>query len=257
MATFTTKTLTCPICQQTFDRELQTSFNTERDGEDLVKIYDPDYFDHVCPHCGEMFEYQHDILVYSPESNVMIQFLPLEDVFCCMGDCNEFHDLVEVKHREFLELQDKNFIPQSVQYRTVFEIRDIIEKLTTFSFGYDDRAMEMTKIFSMSICNTQPEESKIDHLRFGVEYDQEDENGVFLRFFAFDEDDECFDSINFIEELYKDLELDARNFYAEGTVIDSNWALSTMMNMQNALFEEAKETKKPTKSRNRQKKKLK
>lgn len=130
MSEIINKYVTCPKCQQKSAVDLMCSMNTESDPDVKEKIFDESFFRWKCKKCGFQTKLLHPLLYSDPKHRFMVYYIP---------NVERSHIVDEKLEKEFAELSD-------IRKRVVPTINAIKEKIFLFENGYNDLAVELSKL---------------------------------------------------------------------------------------------------------------
>lgn len=124
------KSVVCPKCRQQTATNILISANTIEETDIRKSVFDESIFRWKCPKCGFTTRFQHPFLYNDIENKFMIYFIPQV----------ERQKVVDQKlESQYSDLQD-------IKKRIVPDINSLKEKIIIFENGYDDLALELTKL---------------------------------------------------------------------------------------------------------------
>lgn len=130
MAETVTKSVECPKCGKPSATEILISANTTEDIEIRQSVFDESIFTWKCKECGYSSKYCHPLLYNDIEHRFMVYYIPQV----------ERAKVVDNKlETEFSDLK-------GIRKRIVPDINAMKEKILIFERGYNDMAIELTKL---------------------------------------------------------------------------------------------------------------
>lgn len=123
--------INCPQCDNPQDFEIWESVNVKLDPNLKEKILNRHLLAFKCNKCGQKTVFVYPLLYHDMDKKFMIYLVP-EDEY------NE-------EQFEKLDFGIPEFLAKLYQYRIVFSIDELIEKILIFDEGFDDKVMEIFK----------------------------------------------------------------------------------------------------------------
>ncbi|MBR4949998.1 MAG: CpXC domain-containing protein [Clostridia bacterium] len=153
-------TISCPKCNFSQTKNIYKSINASTDGEIKDLILNRELFTFTCDNCDHKALIDYDFLYHDPENKVMIYFLK---------DYDEKEDNLY-----------RNIPKPSEDYkmRIVKSASDLIEKIKIFDMGFDDRVIELCKLFYLGNMRETNPEFITDHIYYDT--DKNLVNSVFV-----------------------------------------------------------------------------
>lgn len=130
MSEIVTKSVLCPKCKQQTNTEILISANTVEEPDIRKKVMDESIFRWKCVKCGFTTRFQHPFLYNDIDNRFMIYYIP-------NVERNKVSD--QKLEEEYKELSD-------IKKRIVPDINALKEKIVIFEHGYNDMALELTKL---------------------------------------------------------------------------------------------------------------
>lgn len=139
MSTQTSRMFTCPKCEKDYEVITWDSINVQLDPDLREKLFHNEVFKFECPHCHSVYQIVYPCLYHNPEEKFIVW-------------------LVDDKIENDLKIKPE--VPFSFAngytYRYCKKIMEFVEKIRIFEDGFDDRIIEMAKMF----CEKQIIDSK-------------------------------------------------------------------------------------------------
>lgn len=211
--------ITCPKCGQESEFQMWRSINVSLDPEMKRKIVDQSAFDFACPHCGVHTKVVYPFLYHDMGVHMMMYFVSEEEVEktynLFRGEDDKFKNL-------FAGMDEEKYV-----YRIVTDLNSVREKIMIFDEGYDDRVIELMKIFLQQHMQNQNPEFKTEAIYFDSCMDNNEGTGFVLL-----SEDGQFASVSFVEEIYDSFkELIDKNrpaIHEDDLIIDFEWAAGAL-----------------------------
>lgn len=124
----------CPNCQHSSEAELYDSVNVTLNPEVKAKILDHTIFDWECPHCQQQYATLYGFLYHDMEKKLLIHFFQNEET---LQETLQSH----LKEGELTQ----QFLDSGYQVRYVADFEELVEKISLFDEGLDDRGIEVVK----------------------------------------------------------------------------------------------------------------
>lgn len=211
--------ITCPKCGQEAEFQMWKSINVSLDPEMKRRIIDQSAFDFECPHCGAHTKVVYPFLYHDMGTHVMMYFVSEEDVEktynLFKGENDRFKDL-------FAGMDEDKYV-----YRIVTDLNSVREKIMIFDEGYDDRVIELMKIFLQKHMQEQNPEFKTEAIYFDSCMEDNKETG-----FVILSEDGQFAAASFVEEIYDSFKnlIDENRpaIHEDDLIIDFEWAVEAL-----------------------------
>ncbi len=146
--------ITCPACSESSKFLIWESVNTVIDPELKEKVRSREIFQFVCPKCGTKTMVNYDCLYHQMEDKVMIYLVPgdMADAELMMKGYirDEVGNIIENPYEKEMNMD-------GYRKRVVGTMNDFMEKLYILDAGYDDRIIELMKVFMISQLQEQKE----------------------------------------------------------------------------------------------------
>ena len=205
--------ITCPKCGKKASFQVWQSINTTLDPDMKPAVRDGSAFLFTCPHCQEKRPVEYGLLYHQMEDRMLIQVAVTEE---------DKKQVLDMFTGDRMAGMLKGMEPES---RYLFRIVDsqnrLREKLVIFDCGYDDRLMEIYKVYLKAMYQEKhPEIQDIVMFFYGA---PDAEKGIQAMIGG-----RTAGSLPFIEEMYQDIS----NLYlpvlgdirAEQPIVDFDWA---------------------------------
>lgn len=151
MTRIITETINCPNCHHSSKVELYDSINVTLDPELKTKLLKHTIFDWRCPHCQQQYTMPYGFLYHDMEKKLLIHFFQNEETL---------QETLQSHLKEETILQ--HFLNAGYQVRYVADYEELIEKISLFEEGFDDRGIEVVK----AIIRRSAEEQEIERIIF-------------------------------------------------------------------------------------------
>ena len=208
MSATQTEKAPCPQCQTELTIELYETINTSMNPEVVARLMQGELFKYRCPGCGATGQAFYPVLYNDVAHKVMVQFTATNDV-------NVAQQYIE-EHEERKKQFDAMGFPMS-DYRIVIDPNDLVEKSQIFDADFDDRVMEVVKVFyKMSWL----EENKFYR---NVIFRFAKGNGEPF-FFVMDEQGNVLTRLRFDRDYYEMIKGTLRLNEIDSAVVNENWA---------------------------------
>ncbi|WP_293987238.1 CpXC domain-containing protein [uncultured Megasphaera sp.] len=132
--------LTCPQCGKAGIFTVWDSVNTKLDPDAAAAVKSQELFRYHCPHCGTAVTVNYGFLYHDMGRHFMIYYAPGDDD---VANANKDMKDNEGKFQSMIE-------SAAYVYRLVRTKEDLLEKITIFEAGLDDRLMELTKAAALA-----------------------------------------------------------------------------------------------------------
>jgi len=142
----------CPSCGGDIKVTLWDSINAQMDMEDAKSLMEGTLFEYVCPFCGTGISVDNPLLYHDMLHETMIFYAEESD---------EIKDMIR---RTAEDSGNSNYNNRLVSDRAA-----LAEKAAIFAAGYDDRAMEITKLVYLSQAAEDHPDKKITRAFFLLE----------------------------------------------------------------------------------------
>jgi len=126
----------CPKCGKESEFTFWRSINTAIDPDLKEKVRTREVFQFVCPACGHKAEVDYGFLYHQMEDHYMIYYVGQEEVE------QTKESLDSAREDAFLSKFADGYI-----YRIVTSKQQLMDKLNILDSGYDDRIVEIMKLF--------------------------------------------------------------------------------------------------------------
>lgn len=202
---------TCEKCKNEFEVPIFPYINFEDNPEYYALVKDLDIFKVKCSNCGNQEYIKFDTLIVDPMHKYLLY------LFCNEGKIESFRKNIDYFVNTVLsEAEIKDF--DAAETRLVLDLNSLVEKMTIFELGLNDKAIEFIKkgLFEKKIVKDEKTKLLFDGI-----------NQTNLEFISFlnDKVDKVNVSIAFynkIIESIKNLSTEKINF----DLIDQNWVKS-------------------------------
>lgn len=151
----------CPECQTEGDFKVWESINTSDDPELKELIRSGQLFMWKCPKCGNDCIVFYPTYYHQPEDKVLIHYIP-DAPFMAI---NFMKTLTHDPYDESIKLE------KGCRKRVVTDMNSFREKLLILDHGYDDRIIELQKIFLIAELQKAEPTMKIEQVFFNKEKD--------------------------------------------------------------------------------------
>ncbi len=196
---------TCPTCGQVHKFHAYDVISRHEQKEVMEKILDRSIFEFVCPTCGHVEPVLYPVLYQDREKDVMIH----------MSDAEGIDDTFDALD------------PSMHTLRTVKNPNELIEKISIFEKGYDDRAVEVVKLLRRNMLLERNPYILIDAMYFTPQKDGDK--------FAVMGKDSLIGYIRFDEDMYDravtGVVEEASDANKNAVEIDLAWAERVVMEM--------------------------
>ena len=132
--------LTCPKCGKAGIFTVWDSVNTKLNPDTAAAVKSQELFRYHCPHCGTAVTVNYGFLYHDMDRHFMIYYAPGDDD---VANANKDMKDNEGKFQSMIE-------SAAYVYRLVRTKEDLLEKITIFEAGLDDRLMELTKAAALA-----------------------------------------------------------------------------------------------------------
>lgn len=214
--------ITCPSCGESSKFLIWESVNTVIDPEMKEKVRSREVFQFTCPQCGTKTMVNYDCLYHQMEDKVMIYLVPgdMADAELMMKGYirDEAGNIIENPYEKEMDMDD-------YRKRVVGSMNDFMEKLYILDAGYDDRIIELMKVFMISQLQEQKEFSYEEFLF------AQNRDGSYG--FHVNQGNDKWGNVDFIPELYeqvKEIFLPVVEEAEQEVIIDLAWAVSVLKN---------------------------
>lgn len=155
--------ITCPKCNKESDFTVWDSINIQLDPEMKDKVLSREAFMFKCPECGENTQVFYSTLYHDMEKKMMIYLLPddekaIKEAAAFMSDTEKYPGGL-----------DMSVIAGEYSNRIVTSINELQEKIHIADAGYDDRVIEIIKMFYLGMMAEQTPDKKVDAILFDRE----------------------------------------------------------------------------------------
>lgn len=202
---------TCPMCGKTNKTKVIPIISSTENPKETQEIMDDTFFDRTCKHCGEIYYLDYPAMYRSEENFSVVCYTP--------------DDEGEVLFIEELE-QAKELYGDAYEMCTTRIVRDknsFREKARIFAMDYDDRLIEMFKVWGLEFLRENKVEDEISHILCWVNDDgslefsffaENEENGYILEIPYEEYEDAKEELLDLLDEMEED------DYY-----IDFDWAM--------------------------------
>ena len=194
----------CEQCGRMHKKAVYDGVDVSKEPQYRAKVMDASIFDFVCPSCGYVNGIIYPFLYHDRARRFMVQLVdssvtgdPFVDIFS--GDSEQEEAMRQVAEN----------MKSTYRLRTVRTPNDLMEKISVFEGGYDDRALEFIKADLIA------KDPKIEHLY----YAPTEQGPVFL----VEEDAGFTRSIPLDSAAYEAELARVQQFDDHDTEIDQNW----------------------------------
>lgn len=172
--------ITCPACQKAGNFTVWDSVDIAENPEMKDSIASLEAFHYHCPHCGTTVNIDYGFLYHDADRRFMVFYGPTEN-----DEQRADRDMTE-NHQVFVKMSANHYV-----FRLVRTKEDLLEKITIFEAGLDDRLMELTKAAALAQFKEQDKEFKITSCHFVsqddgslrlVFFDKASEQGAYIDF---------------------------------------------------------------------------
>ena len=172
--------ITCPACQKAGNFTVWDSVDIAENPEMKDSIASMEAFHYHCPHCGTTVNIDYGFLYHDADRRFMVFYGPTEN-----DEQRADRDMTE-NHEVFEKMSANHYV-----FRLVRTKEDLLEKITIFEAGLDDRLMELTKAAALAQFKEQDKEFKITSCHFVsqddgslrlVFFDKASEQGAYIDF---------------------------------------------------------------------------
>ena len=157
----------CEQCGKLHMAQVYEGVDVAKEPQFRSRVMDASIFDFACPDCGYVNGIIYPFVYHDPDRRFLIRLIDQTvtgDPFTSLFDTEEETDAAIKGVVEDMK--------QRYRFRVVRTPNDLMEKIAIFEAGYDDRVIELMKIFLLSSRN----DSSILHLYFAPT----DDGPVFL-----------------------------------------------------------------------------
>ena len=208
MSNVQTETAPCPQCQTPLTIALYETINSSLNPDVTARLMQGELFKYRCPNCGATGQAFYPVLYNDVAHKVMVQFTATNDV-------NVAQQYIEEHEKRKTQFEAAGF-PMS-DYRVVIDPNDLVEKAQIFDAGFDDRVMEVVKVFY-----------KMSWLEENKFY----RNAIFRFakgtakpfFFVMDEQGNVLTRLRFGHDYYEMIKNTLRLDEIDSAVVNENWA---------------------------------
>ncbi|MBR5683385.1 MAG: CpXC domain-containing protein [Ruminococcus sp.] len=153
--------LKCPKCGKEGDFTAWESISTDDAPEMKERIRNNDAFMWKCPECGNDSVVFFPVYYYQPDKNFLIHFVP------------EYSQAAEnfMKNLSHDPYDEKTPLKSGCHKRVVFNINQLHEKLLILDEGFDDRVIELMKLFIIAEVMNKDKDSKVNEIYLNKEKD--------------------------------------------------------------------------------------
>lgn len=128
----------CPKCSSESDFEAHSVINATEENGLKEKVMDGSMFLHVCPECGAKINVEYSFVYHQPEDAFMVQYVvndeEMKQAVSALTNPNE-------EQRKTVNILSEN----NTIIRIVRSKAQLLEKITIYEAGLDDRAVEIFK----------------------------------------------------------------------------------------------------------------
>ena len=139
MSKFSIQTGMCPRCENMIEINRWDSINVSLDPDMKNKVLDRSAFFVECPSCGLRFTINYGFLYHDMEKKYMLHYVQSEE---------EELDVIRIYNSADEEnaVMRESALMQGYLFRIVRSYNELIEKISIFDAGLDDRVMEIYKV---------------------------------------------------------------------------------------------------------------
>lgn len=206
--------IVCPYCQKELVIKTWSSVNVDLDPEEKEMIFSGKFFDFTCEHCQNIIHLFFSCLYHDMTHSFMIYLV---------GNEYEAEKAIQM-FEDFSVLHSKDTI--GYQVRVTTDPDEWREKAIIFDCGYDDRIIELIKLFYRVKVEEKFENLKTERVFFCPEKKQ---NGFVLEFHY--DNGEPF-TIDISDDVYQKVKVDYWNVIEQNNdnqfYVDTEWALNLL-----------------------------
>ena len=206
---------TCNHCNKEYPWEYDTYVNVSENPQFKEDIMEGKAFAPVCPHCGAVQVVQYSLLYVDPDKKLAIAMYPRAD-----RDISTEAEKPAEKVQEILNMGDYTM-------RLVENSNDLAEKIIIGDSPYDDRLVEMMKVYYYDAMHQQlvKENTQLSDMLFGNENDKPN---FWIRLM-----DGRTMSLDMEMDMYNDIKKDVESILDEKTqegfaIVNTNWAYNVL-----------------------------
>ena len=203
----------CPECNNEGDFKVWESINTADAPELKELIRSGKLFMWKCPKCGNDCIVFYPTYYHQPEDKVLMHYIPDAPLMAV----NFMKTLTHDPYDESIKLE------KGCRKRVVTDMNSFREKLLILDHGYDDRIIELQKIFLIAELQKAEPTMKIEQVFFNKEKDGTTN-------FAVKTEGNKWGRAEFSSGNYKNIAKSFKAVLADGdaVIIDSDWAMSVI-----------------------------
>lgn len=212
--------ITCPKCGRESDFKVWSSINTVIDPDMKEKVRNLEAFRFVCPHCGADANVNYGFLYHQMEDHIMIYYVTDEESFKTACEMLSSDYGLDGKAADLGIRAMKGYTN-----RVVTEQSELLEKITIFDAGLDDRVVEIMKVIFHVQMQQEHSGTDVDRLYF-----YQDENGRFG--IQFVKEGKVVATAGFERKLYEQVAEDFGSKIRQSGLseisVNSDWALEIL-----------------------------
>lgn len=225
--------IVCPICGKESEITIWDSINIDSNPMIKKQVFDGSIFNFVCPECGYKINLSYDCLYNDVESHMMIYHVT---------DDKDIHQLIKMLNQSFMSficLNAREFSHKSHCRIVINDPNAWREKIMIFNEGYDDRVIELIKLFIINKIDDEKLLKKIEYCYFEANKHDDRENSESLIFMDINykyltevKFDQCLYN-KIAEMLIKPYDSLVENNFKSEYIIDEDWALKVIETVKN------------------------
>lgn len=148
--------ITCPACQKTGDFTVWDSIDIKENPDMKDRIASLEAFQYHCPHCGATVNVDYGFLYHDKDRHFIVFFAPTAD-----DEQRADRDMSEGQEAFTAMSQNEGYL-----FRLVRTKEDLLEKITVFEAGLDDRLTELTKAAALAQFKAQDQDFNVTSCHF-------------------------------------------------------------------------------------------
>ena len=148
--------ITCPACQQKGNFTVWDGIDIQENPEMKERIASLEAFQYHCPHCGATINVDYGFSYHDKDRHFIVFFAPTAEV-----EQRADLDMNEGQQAFTAMRQNEGYI-----FRLVRTKEDLLEKITVFEAGLDDRLTELTKAAALAQFKAQDQSFDVTSCHF-------------------------------------------------------------------------------------------
>ncbi len=148
--------ITCPKCNKESKFRIWESINTQLDPDLKSAVRDQSAFLFECPYCGKRHSIYYGFLYHQMEDNMMIH---------CVTSDKEFQEVMDLYNGENSKIMN-DLLNDGYLIRVVQSREALLEKLSIFDAGLDDRIIELMKLLYLDQFREEAGDKNLDSIYF-------------------------------------------------------------------------------------------